>query len=233
MASGLVVYAALVGSLATPLYEPLEAGRNDSWAVLVLLAGAHLGVGLMVPRAWVLLLPLALSVASFFIGGAEGLAWLVLILGAPVLLAVTALGWLLGRRLKGRGLPAAVSVFVVATLPGLWAAVETAKRGSHVSAAVQAQLPIKLSLANLCPHSETPGALRRELRRSAQLMINLLQRRPNDLVAYTYYYEDAPDDRRNITIKELAEEQLENLEDGGGDCAPQLKRQIRAALQTA
>lgn len=62
-------------------------------------------------------------------------------------------------------------------------------------------------------------------------MVKLLRRRPNHLVTYTYYYEEGDDERRHITIKELAEEQLKDLEDGGPGCAPKLKRQIQAALQ--
>lgn len=230
IASALVVYAVLMASLWTPLYQPLSAGRNDSWALLVLLAGAHLGVGIIVRRIWVLLLPAALAIAWFVTAGAEGLAWLVLIIGAPVLIAFTALVWLMGRSLGRHGTPVAIAAFVIAALPGSWAAVETAKRGPHVAAGVQARLPTELSLGNLCPHTETPGALRRELRSGAQLMVKLLRRRPNDLVTYTYYYEEGDDERRHITIKELAEEQLKDLESVPG-CAPKLKRQIQAALQ--
>lgn len=179
----------------------------------------------------VFLLPAALAIAWFVTAGAEGLAWLILIVGAPVLIAFTALGWLVGRSLGPRGTPVAIAAFVIAALPGSWAAVETAKRGPHVAAGVQARLPTELSLGNLCPHTETPGALRRELRSGAQWMVKLLRRRPNHLVTYTYYYEEGDDERRHITIKELAEEQLKDLEDGGPGCAPKLKRQIQAALQ--
>lgn len=228
--AALVAYAVLIGSSATPLYEPLAAGRDDSWAVLVVLVGAHFGVGVMVGRAWVLLLPVALSVAGFFIAGAEGLAWLVLTVEGPLLIAATALGWLLGRSLKRRRrLPVAVAAFALAALPGTWTGVEIAKRGPHVSAAVQAQLPVKARLVGLCPRSEVPGELGK-LHRSAGLLIELVRRRPNDLVTYSYSSEDGTDVRRDITVKELAEEQLKGFELSANACVPEVKRQIRTAL---
>ena len=88
----LIGYVTLIGSLATPLYEPLSAGRDDSWAVLVLVVGAHLGLGAVVRRAWMLLLPILITTAAFVLEGAGGLAWLIVMFGMPVLLGVTALG---------------------------------------------------------------------------------------------------------------------------------------------
>jgi hypothetical protein len=57
-----------------------------------------------------------------------------------------------------------------------------------------------------------------------------LRRRPDRLVTYTYYYSDDPEERRDITIRELAEEQLEDIESNGPDCDPELERRIRAAM---
>lgn len=130
-------------------------------------------------------------------------------------------------------MPVAIAAFVIAALPGSWAAVETAKRGPHVAAGVQARLPTELSLGNLCPHTETPGALRRELRSGAQLMVKLLRRRPNDLVTYTYYYEAGDDERRHMTIKELAEEQHEVLARLQGAGAASLPRPALELLKLA
>jgi hypothetical protein len=51
------------------------------------------------------------------------------------------------------------------------------------------------------------------------------------LVAVTYtYYSDDPQERRDITIPELAEEQLKDIESNGPDCNPELERRIRAAM---
>lgn len=89
---GLAAHAALVASLATPVYDPLFAGDDEWWALPALLVFAHLALGAAVGRWWALLLPLALAVAFFLLGGAEEIAWLWLIAGAPVLIAVTAIG---------------------------------------------------------------------------------------------------------------------------------------------
>jgi hypothetical protein len=46
-------------------------------------------------------------------------------------------------------------------------------------------------------------------------MIRELRRHPDWLVTYTYYYEDAPEgERKEITVRKLAEEQLADLRSG-------------------
>ena len=221
-----MVYAALVASLATPLYDPLFSGDDEWWTLLVLLVFAHLGLGAAVGRTWALALPLALSVGFFLLGGAEELAWLWLFVGAPLLVAVTAIGFAFRRV---RWIPA--PLFAVAALPALWGAAATVERGEHVPASLERQLPIKASLGNLCPGAESDPEFERQLRRQTEVLIRELERRPNDLVTYTYYDAHSADqDRRDITIRELAEEQLADIESGGPRCVPELERRIRAAL---
>jgi hypothetical protein len=223
---GLAAYAVLIASLATPLYDPLFTGDDEWWALPGVLVFAHLGVGAAVGRWWVLALPVAVSIGFFLLGGAEELAWLWLIVGAPFLAAVTGIGFAVRRV---RWIPAAL--FAVAVLPALWAGAETAERGEHVPAALERQLPIELSLGNLCPGAESDMELVRDLRRRTDVLIRELGRRPNDLVTYTYYYSHSADeDVRDITVRELAEEQLADLESGGRNCAPELQRELRAAL---
>ena len=98
-------------------------------------------------------------------------------------------------------------------------------------ASVVARLPIDANLGNLCAHTETPDALRRRITRSAEYLIQQLRRRPDDLLAYTYSYEGADDERRDITIRQLARDQLEYLKSGGRRCQPALQRRIRAAAK--
>jgi len=223
---GLAVYAALVASLATPLYDPLFAGDDEWWLLPALLVFAHLALGAAVGRWWALVLPIVFSFVFFLLGGAEELAWLWLIVGAPLLFAVTAIG-LAFRRV--RWVPA--GLFALAALPALWAGAETERRGEHVPASLERRLPIELSLGNLCPGAGTEPRIERELRRQSEVLIRELGRRPDDLVTYTYYdAHSADEDRREITIRDLAQEQLADLETGGENCAPDLQRRIRAAL---
>jgi hypothetical protein len=222
---GLAAYAVLIASLSTPLYDPLFSGDDEWWALFALLVFAHLGLGAAVGRRWVLALPVAVSLGFFLLGGAEGLAWLSLIIGAPVLMAVTALG-LAFRGVRWSPAP----LFAVAALPALWGAAETARRGEHVPASLERQLPIELSLGNLCPGAESDPELEQRLRRQTEVLIRELERRPDDLVTYTYHYSDDPEEHRDITIRELAEEQLADIESGGPRCVPELERRIRAAL---
>jgi hypothetical protein len=227
---GVGVYAALILSLATPLYLPLESGRDDSWALLVLLAAAHLGVGAAIRRLWVLWLPVGVSILVFLAEGAEGLAWQVLFLGIAALIPLTAVGVVLGRAFQHRGHAITVGCFAVALLPAAWAAVETTRRGPHVRASVQSQLPTEISLGNLCPGAETPASLEQDVRRRAEALIRELRRRPTHVVTYTYYSSDDDDERRAITIRELAEEQLKDMQSNGPDCDPELERRLRSAM---
>jgi hypothetical protein len=227
---GVGIYAALLLSLATPLYLPLSSGRDDSWALLVLLAAAHLGLGAAIRRAWVLTLPVAVSIIAFLAAGAEGLAWLAIFLGAPVAVALTALGWALGRAFEPRGDAVAVGFLAVGLLPAVWGAVETSRRGPHVPASVQSQLPTEVSLGNLCPGAETSSDVEHDVRRSAEVLIRELRRRPTHLVTYTYHSSDGDDERRDITIRELAEEQLKDMESNGPTCDPDLERRISTAM---
>ena len=146
---GLAAYAALVASLATPLYDPLSAGDDEFWAVAVMVVLAHLGLGAAVGKAWVLVLPVAMSLVVFVLGGAEELAWLAIFLLMPVVVAATAIGLLL-RRFRW----IAIAFFAAAALPVLAAAAETVRRGEHVPASLERQLPIEASLGNLCPGAE-------------------------------------------------------------------------------
>jgi hypothetical protein len=223
------VYTLLVVSLFTPLYDPLKSGREDWWAVAVLVVSAHLAVGFAVARWWVVVLPVTLAVVATLVESTEGRGTEVLIFALP-LVALTMAGWGLGRALKRQRGSIALGLFAVATLPAVWAAVETARRGPHVPPSVQARLPIELSLGNLCPEAQTPADVERDIRRRTDALIRELRRRPNHLVTFTYSYSDTPDERRDITLRELAEEGLADLESGGPNCDPELERRIRAAL---
>ena len=152
----------LVVSLETPLYDPLYAGRDDSWVVLVVLLLAHVGIGAAVGRAWVLALPVALSIAGFLLSGAEGLAWLALVLGAPVLVGATAAGRLVRRAAPRQHDALGLGFVAVALLGPAWAAVETAgaartyRRPSSVSSrsrsasATSAQGPATRASSSRC-----------------------------------------------------------------------------------
>jgi hypothetical protein len=224
------LYAALAVSLATPLYVPLTSGRDESWLLLVLVVAAHIGLGAAVGRRWVLALPLAFAVLLFLEAGDDGMGWLAILVGAPVLAALTAIGSALGGGLPRRGDAIALSCFAVALVPAAWAAVETARRGPHVPPSVQRRLPTDISLGNLCPGAETPARVEADVRRRAEVLIRELHRRPAATVTYTEYFSDGGDERRDITIHDLAEQQLEDMESNGPGCDPELERRLREAM---
>jgi len=221
----LAAYVALLTTLATPLYEPFESGEDDSWVTVVVLAGAHLGVGIAVARAWVLLLPVAASVIGFFVTGGEALSWLILIFELPIGLVLTALGCAAGHFAGRWASVAAAPVFVVAAMPTAAAAVEAIERSNspHVPAAVQRQLPIDESLSSDCGHKARAEA-------PARVLLRELDRNPDALVTYTYYFADTPDaEHRDITVRELAEEQLRDLRANPG-CRDDVRRRLERAL---
>ena len=227
----LAVYALLVASLFTPLYDPFTAGRDDSWAIAVAAVAAHIGLGAGVARPWALLLPLLLGLAGFLADGAEGLSLLILFIGIPAGLLATGIGWAGAALLRRHAVAVAAAAFVLALVPVGWATVETVRRATapHLPDALQAQLPTEESLGNLCPGAETPRKVVRRLERQTEVLIRELDRRPDWLVSYVFYYSDDPPERRDITVRELAEEQLRDLE-AGGRCAPRLQRRFRDAL---
>jgi hypothetical protein len=226
------VYVALLATLATPLYDPFESGEDDSWVIFVLLWTAHVGLGAAVARPWVLMVPVIAAIVGFLATGGEALSWLIPIYGLPIALVLTAIGWAAGRLLKRRALPVAAGVFALAAAPAAWAGVETIKRSSapHVPENVQKQLPTDISLGNLCP-AETSRRLRRDVEQRAEVLLRELRREPDALVTFTYYWAEGGEERRDITVRELAEEQLGDLHTGGRDCAPQLQRRIEAVLR--
>ena len=69
------------------------------------------------------------------------------------------------------------------------------------------------------------------------MMLTELHDHPSALVSYTLYLEGEDPQRQDISVRELAEIQLSDLETGeegerelGGSCAPDLQRRIREEL---
>ena len=68
------------------------------------------------------------------------------------------------------------------------------------------------------------------MRRRAEVLIRELRRRPNDVVTEVTAFADGSDERRDITVRELAEEHLDDMESPTPECDPELQRRIRAAM---
>jgi hypothetical protein len=98
---------------------------------------------------------------------------------------------------------------------------------------VQRQLPLDISLGNLCPGAETPPELVRDLRRKAEALLAQLRANPDALVRYTFYTEEEGPIRQDIPVREVAELQLDDLRSGSsdlGECAPDLQRRLEEGL---
>jgi hypothetical protein len=157
--------------------------------------------------------------------------WLTAAVLALIPVTLTALGWALGRGTRWLVWPAAAFCTAAITGSAVAVALERIPSGPHVPPSVQRALPTDVSLGNLCPNAQSPPDLERDVRRRAEALLTQLQENPGHLVTYTFYYSDGGGtERRDITIREVAEDQLADLESGGRDCAPNLQRRLRAAL---
>jgi hypothetical protein len=218
------VYVALVAVAVSPVMEHLTLGRDESWVIAVALGGAHLWLGAAAGRAWVLLLPVLASLVAFVAAGAEGFSILILILGAPVGCGLTALGFLLAQAGRGAAfVPLAVAVAAVLYGVAGW----VPRLGADdLPRDVQARLPLEESLGGLCSGSETSRDVERNLRDGLRVLVREVERRPGHMATYTYYWSDEPPERKRITVREVAEEQLKDVR----ECSPDVTRTLERAL---
>jgi len=225
---GILVYVMFMLSLATPLYEPLSVGDDDTWTVLLLIGGASIGAGILIGRAWSLLAGVMTCIALFVANGGEGLATLILVFGIPFFLVTTGIGLAVARFApKGMLLPVASAAFVVALVPAALATEERNERASlqHVPRAIEAQLPTEGFLNDLCEPGVIPARYRAQSRREARALAGALRERPDQLVSYLVPYADEPPAREDRTVVELAKEQLRATDDCSDPVIRQLRRQ--------
>ena len=233
------IYVVLLATVPSGLFRTFELGVDEeAWlvAVGVLLIAASIAVGAAVARAWVLLVPTGACVALVAFSRGDGLletAQLVLMLGLPVLLLATVIGWGLGR-VRRLALPVAAAGFAVALVPAALAAVSTIERAVApvLSPTEQARLPARWSLVELCGGAER----RDDVRRQAVQLVRDVRARPDHLVDVTNYSAETESaERARLYVRERAEEELEGLsedENEGGRpyCAPSIQRDLRSAL---
>ena len=222
-------YAVLLGSLATPLYEPLASGDDLSSLVLLMVGCVSVALGVAVARLWCLAGPLA-ATGVVIVADREGTDWIFFVmLGLPVLVCLTLFGWGIRPGMGGRAGAFVAVLFAVACVAPVVAALETGRRGPPLPQAVQRQLPLaEGELHLLCTGSRPTAAERRRTRRRAEALLRELERRPDHLAAYGYVVYDTVEPEL-ITVREVAEEQLPSLEKDPS-CAPDLQRRLRAAL---
>jgi hypothetical protein len=230
--AALAVYAVVVGSYFTTLYDPLDSGEDDGWAIDLALAAVHVGVGaaLRSPRAMLLSVPVAVAGILTSDSALEGVGAVVgSVLGAGLIAAGWGLAELAGRSRFGA---AAVAVGGLAPALVVWtvAAAQTAERSDspHASPSLEARLPNPYdNLSDVCGKVEPEYAAR--LRRKAAVLIRELRDRPDLLVTVTYTYSEVPSETREITVRELAEEKLADMDEHGGPC-PEVERPLREGV---
>jgi hypothetical protein len=226
-----LAYVIFAGSTLTALYDPLYFGRGQDWAVLVLVVAAQIGAGAGIAHMGALLLPVAAAIAAYAVRG-DHLYGFFFVAAAIFGMALVALGIGLARA-SHRGTVIAAVAFALATPVFVWGAVETIDRSDapHAPAELKSRLPLELHLANLCPGSATPERLASRLETQARTLIREVDRHPDWLVPYTYASSDFPDEHKELTIEEFAEEELELYEVAGQRCEGGYQTRLRAALE--
>jgi hypothetical protein len=231
------VYAVLVGAAISPLFDPFFSGRDDSWTVAVTIGCAQFGLAIFLRSWWSFAVPVGLCAAIFVVGGARASDVYGLIVWLPALLVINAIGLVVARAVEQRSGTVAVALFVLAAGPVAGATVETISRSdaSHLPVAVQKQLPSGGNLNGLCgPVEETARDNRRDLQYRARVLLREVRRHPDSIVTVTDVdADDASEHRRDLTVRELTEEELNSLDEGAGypNCQPDLRRSLRAALR--
>lgn len=221
----LVIYGAV---LATVLVVPTTHDESVGAALFASLLLGHLVLGIGVARWWALAVPLAFAVVLFVVADDEADAAIGLILVWPVAMVLTAVGVAIGRR-AGTWIAPVVAVLLAVVAAGpAFAVAEWLRRGPPLPAADEARLPIDNPVALICSrHSD--AALDRRLRREVDALVVELGRRPNATVTVTEYYAHYNEDVE-MTVRDLGERRLAELEAKGPNCEPALQDRLRGAL---
>jgi hypothetical protein len=219
-----------LGAYAALMYTALGPPFQDGTFALLTLAAAHVGLGVGVGRWWVLLVPIAVATAGVFLATDD--FGLLALFGGPVavLLTATGRGFAYGPPRFRVGVAGFCALLCVLTAGA--SVVEEVREGPPLPAAVQRQLPIDVSLVVLCPYEDVNEAERPRARAALEVLLRELRERPNHTVTYTFYWAHSEEEVREITVRELAEVTLDDLEHGDarGPCAPEVRKRLSAAL---
>jgi hypothetical protein len=103
--------------------------------------------------------------------------------------------------------------------------------GETLPRAIQDELPLEVSLGNLCPGAESPPHVLREVERKAEALIRELRIHPDAVVTYMQPIEGEGPTPEQMTVREVAKIELDGLRDpDGGYCHPELAGRIEEAL---
>ncbi|MDA0183129.1 hypothetical protein OJ997_22660 [Solirubrobacter phytolaccae] len=221
-----VQWLALGGYVAL-VYLALGPPLNDGTLNATVVALAHLLLGLGVARWWVLGVPVAVALAGLYLATDD--FGLLALFGGPICVLLTAVGR--GLAYAPPKLRAGVAALCAALIAFafLGDVVTELRKGPPLPATVQRELPVQYSLVVLCPWSDEDQT---RARASIDVLIRELDARPDHTLTYTVHWAHGDEDVRDITVRQLADITLDDLEHGDvrGPCAPDLQRRIRAAL---
>lgn len=183
-------------------------------------------------------LPIAPTIAALVEAwDVEPVGWFFVAVWGAAAMGVVALGALLGPALAERPtrrLGMGFGFLALAGLPLLWAAPANLARlgAEHLPPAEQEALPTDVTFANLCSTARGERAFRRQLRREADALVRAVRSQPDALVTITEFRAHGENEHRELEVRELMEERLRELEDGGPGCAPHAQRRFRDVLDS-
>jgi hypothetical protein len=238
IATGLI-YLGLVASLFTDVHHPFSAGDDHSGWVLLVFGGAQLALGAAWRTPWTFALPLPLGIIAIILAanGDDVIGVIFAIIAIPVayvLVAIgRAIGWVARRRSERAAVIAPLILFIAACAPLAVAAREPhhVTTGPRLSAAEASRLPLaEFTLNQLC-NPALERHLHDELTAQAHALISTTRRRGDHVITAIYYNEGDPDEQHeDMTVRKLAENQLDAMHGYGRDCQPTLRRALADAI---
>jgi hypothetical protein len=103
----------------------------------------------------------------------------------------------------------------------------------------QDQLPLDVALAGLCPSAGASPEQLDMLAQQGRALVRELRAHPDWIVTKTFYFEEGRPEPTDVTVRQLAEWELDELksnaererEETGQQCAPELIRNLEEALE--
>jgi hypothetical protein len=109
---------------------------------------------------------------------------------------------------------------------------DAAQTTDHVPQEIQAQLPLNTSFAAACPQFGNKGARETErarIKTQLPVLLRELRDHPEWQVEVTGRYSEGGTFQEHMTVREIAQEQVEQIGTEPG-CLPGLRRQLERAL---
>lgn len=202
-----------------------------AWAYFTAVVGPCVAVGAAMERLESFVAP-GLFAIVFAVGDGSYLAMVAFFFIFVMLGLATGAGWLIARVVRGAAVPVAAVAMVAATAGVIPMAV------TQVAYATAPRLPPEAAAAlwtdttssGLC-QSAVSGRDKENALRRDRALIRELRARPDHVLRVVYIAGEGETKEIDITVSDLAEDELEHLEDEGPRCHPDIQAALRRELE--